>query len=62
MTRHIVVNVCAERERALHLGLPTPRKTWAEATDGIVDALAGLWGAPVAGSRLRSIRTSKEKP
>ena len=62
MTRHIVVNVCAERERALHLGLSTPRKTWAEATDGIVDALAGLWAAPVAGSRLRSIRTSKEKP
>ena len=47
MTRHIVVYTCAERERALHLGLPTPRASWADAADGMVDALVGLWKAPV---------------
>jgi AcrR family transcriptional regulator len=62
MTRHIVVSVCAERERALHLALPTPRKTWADAACGIVDALTGLWLAPVAGARLRPPRNQKETP
>jgi AcrR family transcriptional regulator len=47
MTRYIVVNTCAERERALHLALPTPRATWTDAADGMVDALVGLWEAPV---------------
>jgi AcrR family transcriptional regulator len=53
MTRYIVVSSCAERERALHLGLPTPRTTWADAAEGMVDALVGLWSAPV---RTRSAR------
>lgn len=60
MTRHIVVSVCAERESALHYGTPTPRKTWADAANGIVDALTGLWLAPVAGAKARTLRNQKE--
>lgn len=51
MTRFLVVQGCAERERALHLKLPTPRASWVEAGQGIVDALVGLWQAPVRSTR-----------
>jgi AcrR family transcriptional regulator len=47
MVRHLVVHVCAERERDLAAGVPTPRATWDEAADGMVDAMAGLLLAPV---------------
>lgn len=53
MTRNIVVSSCAERERALHEGTPTLRATWADTATGIVDALGGLWGAPVTALRRR---------
>lgn len=52
MMRHIVVHVCAERERALQAGTPTPRESWDDAADGIVDALAGLWRAPMHSARV----------
>jgi AcrR family transcriptional regulator len=47
MARQLLVHMIAERERALADGTPTPRATWAEAADGIVDALVGMWQAPV---------------
>jgi hypothetical protein len=47
MLRHLVVHMCAERERDLAAGAPTPRATWDEAADGMVDAMAGLLLAPV---------------
>jgi AcrR family transcriptional regulator len=60
MTRYIVVNTCAERERALDLGIATPRATWADAASGIVDALVGLWEAPVGRTPTkRDIRTRR---
>jgi len=37
----------AERERALAEGADTPRSSWRDAATGLVDALAGLWLAPV---------------
>jgi AcrR family transcriptional regulator len=46
MVRHLVVHVCAERERDLAAGVPTPRASWDEAADGLVDAMAGLLLAP----------------
>jgi AcrR family transcriptional regulator len=46
MSRHLIVHVCAERERALDEGSPTPRTTWQGAGVGLIDALVGLWKAP----------------
>lgn len=46
MVRQLVVHMCAERERDLAEGVPTPRATWDEAADGLVDAMAGLLRAP----------------
>ncbi|MEU5366658.1 TetR family transcriptional regulator [Streptomyces sp. NPDC005925] len=47
MVRLLVVHTAAERERALAEGAPTPRLTWQDATAGLVDAIVGLWPAPV---------------
>ncbi|WP_130294381.1 TetR/AcrR family transcriptional regulator [Pseudonocardia sediminis] len=46
MGRHLMVQMLAERERALAEGSPTPRATWSDAATGLVDALVGLWLAP----------------
>ncbi|MBW0105271.1 TetR/AcrR family transcriptional regulator [Pseudonocardia sp. KRD291] len=45
--RHLMVQMLAERERALAEGVPTPRSTWSDAATGLVDALVGVWLAPV---------------
>lgn len=42
MFRHIILNMCADRERNLAAGRPTLRATWDEAATGMVDALHGL--------------------
>lgn len=47
MSRLLIVHVCAERERALQEGTKTPRKSWDAVAEGLVDALLGLWTAPV---------------
>jgi len=47
MARQLLVHMVAERERALAEGTPTPRSTWDDAANGIVDALVGMWLAPV---------------
>jgi hypothetical protein len=46
MARHLIVHVAAERERALAEGRP-PRASWQDAADGLVDAIVGMWLAPV---------------
>jgi AcrR family transcriptional regulator len=46
MVRQLLVHMCAERERDLAAGAPTPRASWEEAADGLVDAMAGLLLAP----------------
>jgi AcrR family transcriptional regulator len=48
IARHVMVQTCAERERALADGLPVHRATWRETATVIVDALIGLWTAPVS--------------
>jgi AcrR family transcriptional regulator len=50
---YAIVHTCAERERALADGTPTPRKTWRDAAGGLVDALVGIWTAPVTASPRR---------
>nr|WP_158853214.1 TetR/AcrR family transcriptional regulator [Saccharothrix deserti] len=49
MIRHLIVHVCAERERSLAEGAATPRSTWDEAATGLIDAITGLWTAPCTG-------------
>ncbi|MFD9700267.1 TetR/AcrR family transcriptional regulator [Lentzea sp. NPDC059081] len=49
MARQLLVHMFAERERALAENTPTPRASWQDAATGLVDALVGLWQAPVSG-------------
>lgn len=51
MSRLLIVHMCAERERALHAGTALPRSTWASTAAGLIDALVGLWLAPVTARR-----------
>lgn len=46
MTSHLLLHVCAERERALALGIPPTRPSWADTAAGLIDALVALWLAP----------------
>jgi AcrR family transcriptional regulator len=45
---HVLVHMCAERERALAEGLPLQRATWDDSATVIVDALFGLFTAPMS--------------
>ena len=47
MARQLMVYMCAERERALAEGTPTPRESWRDAGTGLIDAIVGLWFAAV---------------
>ena len=47
MARNLLMHTCAERERALAEGTAVPRSTWRSATSGLIDAIVGLWLAPV---------------
>lgn len=47
MARLLMVHMVAERERALADGTPTPRGSWRGAVSGLIDAITGLWLAPV---------------
>ncbi|MFE8595499.1 TetR family transcriptional regulator [Archangium violaceum] len=51
MCRLLIVHMCAERERALHAGTAAPRSTWESTASGLVDAIVGLWLAPVTARR-----------
>jgi AcrR family transcriptional regulator len=47
MARQLLVHMVAERERALAEGIPTPRSSWRDAATGLIDALVGMWLAPI---------------
>ncbi|HEX8538284.1 MAG TPA: TetR family transcriptional regulator, partial [Cystobacter sp.] len=51
MSRVLIVHLCAERERALHEGTALPGSTWESTAAGLVDALVGVWLAPVTARR-----------
>jgi AcrR family transcriptional regulator len=53
MTRKLLLHMMAERERALAGNTPTPRSSWPEAATGLIDALIGLWQAPVTKRKSR---------
>jgi len=56
MARQLMVHMVAERERALADGTPTPRATWHDAATGLVEAVTGMWLAPVTASAGRLSR------
>jgi len=47
MTRHLITQMAAERERALADNAPTSRASWRETADGLIDVIVALWQAPV---------------
>ncbi len=47
MTRHLITQMTAERERALADAAPTSRTTWHDTATGLIDAIVALWQAPV---------------
>jgi AcrR family transcriptional regulator len=47
MARHLIVYMCVERERALAEGACTPQPSWDALATNLVDAIVGLWLAPV---------------
>lgn len=47
MARHLIVQVTAERERALADGTRTHRATWHDAATSLIDAIVGVYLAPV---------------
>ncbi|MEW2548134.1 TetR/AcrR family transcriptional regulator [Streptomyces sp. NPDC047002] len=47
MARNLMVHMLAERERALAEGSHTARTSWHAYATGLIDALTGLWLAPV---------------
>ncbi|WP_030599480.1 TetR/AcrR family transcriptional regulator [Streptomyces fulvoviolaceus] len=47
MTRHLITQMTAERERALVDNMPTSRASWRDAANGLIDAIVALWQAPV---------------
>lgn len=51
MARQLIAHICAERERALAEHSPTPRADWHDAATGLIDAIVGMWLAPVTHGR-----------
>jgi hypothetical protein len=51
MARNLLMHSCADRERALAQGADVPRPSWSAAASGLIDAIVGLWRAPVSQDR-----------
>jgi len=49
MTRHLIIQLSVERERALAAGLPTFQQRWSDLATSLIDAVTGLWLAPASG-------------
>ncbi len=47
MARNLLVHTCADFERAFADGTDLPRTSWSAVGSGIIDAIVGLWQAPV---------------
>jgi hypothetical protein len=47
MARNLLMHTCADRERALAAGSPMAQPSWRAASFGLIDAIVGLWLAPV---------------
>ena len=47
MARNLLMHTCADLERALAAGASMARPSWRAAASGLIDAIVGLWLAPV---------------
>lgn len=47
MARNLLMHTCADRERALAAGRSLHQSSWRAAASGLIDAIVGLWLAPV---------------
>ncbi|MDN0201102.1 hypothetical protein [Streptomyces sp. S.PNR 29] len=47
ITRHLIVQMVAEPERALADNTPTRHAGWRETASGLIDAVVAPWQAPV---------------
>ncbi|WP_432747555.1 TetR family transcriptional regulator [Streptomyces sp. JH002] len=47
MTRHLIVQMAVERERALATNAPTAHASWRDMATGLIDVIVALWQAPV---------------
>lgn len=47
MARNLLMHSCADRERALAAGAAPAIRSWRAAGSGLIDAIVGLWLAPV---------------
>ncbi|OBB21974.1 TetR family transcriptional regulator [Mycolicibacterium peregrinum] len=47
MARNLLMHSAADRERAMAQGGTVPRASWQGAASGLIDAIVGLWMAPV---------------
>ncbi|MEZ0352230.1 TetR/AcrR family transcriptional regulator [Mycobacterium sp. pR1184] len=47
MVRNLLMHTCAEHEGALAEHGPRSRSSWPVAAEGLIDAIVGLWRAPV---------------
>jgi AcrR family transcriptional regulator len=47
MVRNLMMHTCADFERAFAEGTSVPRTTWEAVASGLIDAVVGLWLAPV---------------
>jgi hypothetical protein len=43
-----MMHTCADFERAFAEGAGVPRSSWAAVGSGLIDAIVGLWLAPVS--------------
>ncbi len=47
MVRNLMMHTCADFERAFAEGAAIPRTTWSSVASGLIDAIVGLWRAPI---------------
>jgi AcrR family transcriptional regulator len=47
MARNLMMHTCADFERAFAEGADVPRTSWTAVGSGLIDAIVGLWLAPV---------------
>ena len=47
MARNLMMHTCADFERAFAEGAAIPRTSWSAVASGLIDAIVGLWLAPV---------------
>ena len=47
MARNLLMHTCADRERAMAADASVPGSSWQAAGSGLIDAVVGLWLAPV---------------